>query len=507
MSIRIFGDQIKKHQPNFWNHLHFHPTDAIEDEWGIRILDEVARDGVAKTVRMYAMLEDIVTRDENGNFVYDFTLNDQRIDYMLSRGFNLLLSYNFIPPCIARDPALTSNVSKNATRYKGKMIVTSPPRDYAEWEEICFRYTEHIVARYGEDVVKNWYLQCYNEPDISPFFMGDMLCHGDYELQARQALIRCDEYVKLYRGFEQGIRRVSKNLRIGGPTLAEFTGFLENFLAYTRSNHLQLDYVCFHGYGTKPAALNSGEKKFAVMNNVKNIEERAAIVKKYYPEGMEIVVDEWGMASCGFYDVEDCPAFIARDNHVMSVYLGKLATTIVERNTNISKLMLCLSGQHETTQDFAGCRNLFTLNHIKKPIYNAYALMSRLFENVTEYSTDREHLSLLPTQNGESGAILLTYATEHFDGNLPVANEQVEIHGVKGEKTVTIWRIDETHTNPYTRYCQEGFDKDLTPEQIALLQEEGTLKPANTFTATPNADGILTFHLEITDNCLILITY
>ena len=216
MSIQIFNDKVKKHQKNFWNHIHFHPTDAIEDEWGIRILDEVAKDGVARTVRMYAMLEDIVTRDENGNFVYDFALNDQRIDYMLSKGFNLLLSYNFIPPCIARDPELTSNVTKNATRYKGKMIVTSPPRDYAEWEEICYRYTEHIVARYGEDVVKNWYLQCYNEPDLSSFFMKDLLAHGDPERMVKNALARADEYVKLYQGFERGICRVSKKLFIGG---------------------------------------------------------------------------------------------------------------------------------------------------------------------------------------------------------------------------------------------------------------------------------------------------
>ena len=195
---------------------------------------------MAKTVRMYAMLEDIVTRDENGNFVYDFTLNDQRIDYMLSKGFNLLLSYNFIPPCIARDPELTSNVTKNATRYKGKMIVTSPPRDYAEWEEICYRYTEHIVARYGEDVVKNWYLQCYNEPDISPFFMKNLLAHGDPEVQKKNALIRADEYCKLYAGFENGIRRVSKNLFIGGPALAGSREFLDKFLSFTKDTNSKI---------------------------------------------------------------------------------------------------------------------------------------------------------------------------------------------------------------------------------------------------------------------------
>ena len=82
----------------------------------------------------------------------------------------------------------------------------------------------------------------------------------------------------------------------------------------------------------------------------------------------------------------------------------------------------------------------------------------------------------------------------------------MEISGVDGEKTVTVWCIDETHTNPYGAYCRQGFTKDLTPEQIDLLREEGTLKPAETFTATPE-NGVLSFDVTLTDNCLLLVTY
>ena len=32
------GEQIH----NFWNNIHFHPTDAIEDDWGRLILDQVS---------------------------------------------------------------------------------------------------------------------------------------------------------------------------------------------------------------------------------------------------------------------------------------------------------------------------------------------------------------------------------------------------------------------------------------------------------------------------------
>ncbi len=502
MSIQIFANKIKKHQPNFWSHIHFHPTDAIEDDWGRRILDEVAKDGAAKTVRMYAMLEDIVTRDENGNFVYDFTLNDARIDYMLSKGFNLLLSYNFIPPCIARNPELTNNVTKNATRYKGKMIVTSPPRDYADWEEICYRYTEHIVARYGENVVKNWYLQCFNEPDIPQFFMKDL------KPSEENLRIRAEEYCKLYAAFERGIRRVSENLFIGGPALAGSSAFLHKFLAFTKENGLQINYVCVHSYGTSPRQLNSGEKQFAVQNNIEKIDLHRDVLRAYYSKDqVELVVDEWGMASNGFYNVDECPALIAREDHTMAAYFGKLVTELVHTDADLSQLLICLSGQHEMTQDFSGFRNFFTLNFIKKPIYNAYVLAARLGEDILEGNTDRENLTLLPTQNGDTAAVLLTYSTTHFDGNLPAVTENVQVHGVKGERNVTVWRIDETNTNPYGLYCRRGFTKDLTPEQIAILQEEGTLKPAESFTASADKNGLLSFDLTLTDNCTILLTF
>ena len=103
---------------NFWNHIHFHPTDAIEDVWGQKILDSVATDGAAKMVRIYAMLEDIVSEGENGELVYDFSDTDKRIDYLVSKGFKLLICMNFLPQAIAKDKAMISRL----IRYKNKHL-------------------------------------------------------------------------------------------------------------------------------------------------------------------------------------------------------------------------------------------------------------------------------------------------------------------------------------------------------------------------------------------------
>ena len=133
--IKIESTVIKK-QSNFWSEAVFHPTDAVEDPWGKRILDRISKDQAIRTVRIYTMLEDIVYVGGNGELCYDFRLSDLRLDYMLEKGFDLLLSYGGIPDCIASSTANKTSVSKNKTRYKGKLWNSAPPKDYALWEEI-----------------------------------------------------------------------------------------------------------------------------------------------------------------------------------------------------------------------------------------------------------------------------------------------------------------------------------------------------------------------------------
>ena len=487
---------------NFWNNIHFHPTDAIEDEWGQKILNAVAADGVAKTVRMYAMLEDIVTRDENGQLQYDFTENDVRMDYMVSKGFNLLLSYNFIPACMARNAGLQSNVAKNKTRYKGKMIITSPPTDYKEWEEVCYQYTMHILERYGEATVKNWYLQCLNEPDIRAFWMGDL------DESVESTAIRLKEYCALYDGFEAGIRRASENLKLGGPGLAHNTMFLAGLLQHVRQTGRRMDYVCVHSYGTAPKLLNENTKPFCVDNNIQRIQLHRQIInhlfpKHLFPKGMEYVVDEWGASTAGFFNIEECPKLIFRETPGFAAYFGKLVTRLIMQKDAPDELIICLSGQHEMVVDFSGFRNLFTMNHIKKPIYNAYVLMARLGSELLA-AAEEDNTAILATREGDTISVLLSHASENFDHQLPEKVQQLTLSGISGQRTVTLWRIDGACTNPYGEYLKLGYTDPLTEEQIAHLKEVGTLKP-ETFTVTANDRDEVQLSIPLSGDSLVLI--
>lgn len=482
----LIENKIQRQLKNFWNHCHFHPTDAIEDPWGKRILDRFAQDGAIRTVRVYAMLEDVVYTDEKGTLCYDFRLTDLRLDYLVEQGFDILLSYNFMPECIARDKNATSTVCKNSTRYKGKVINTSVPVDYALWEEVCYEYTAHIVQRYGIDRVSKWHLQCWNEPDLWLFFMAT-------EDKTRNDL-RLKEYCKLYRAYERGLRRASEKLCIGGMGLASDLTFLDGFLKFVTANDLRLDYISLHTYGPSPTLMHRDGRKLSIDNHLRTHYGFMEVIEANGFGDREIVYDEWGAAAHGFVNRETAPEVMFRETEVYAAYYTRLIWEFVQRQLPVSKMLMCLSGQHEMTEDFTGFRNFFTLNFIAKPIYNAYILASRLKTGLLSVSGTPENVYVMPTKN-EAGdyAVMLTYCSEHFEEDLPELTQTVSFAEDISGKQVRVYCIDKEHTNPYRR-------SQRTDASIRELQQEGTLQPVLQCVADDSS-----IELSLSANCTYLI--
>ena len=496
--VKIFNE-VSKRQKNFWNGCIFHPTDAIEDPWGKRILDQIAEDKACHTVRIYTMLEDIVSLDKEGNLCFDFTLSDLRMDYLTEKGYGLLLAYGGMPDCIARDCNNKSSAAKGKTRYKGKMWNTSPPKAPELWEEICYQYTKHIVERYGVERVNGWHCQCFNEPDISTFFMGD---------EPYDSPRRVEEYVAMYEGFVRGVRRAGTTMPVGGPTLAQSLFFLENFLKIVKERNLELNYLTMHFYGTDPAYLNTGDGGLSVWGNLDRQRPKMDIIKKCGFEDTPIIADEWGASSMGFFNKDECKFLMFRETEINAAYFVRFIYFLIRSELNIKKLLICLSGQHEMTEDFSGFRNFFTLNFIKKPIYNAYILASKLHENVlrcsaditTRVPTDKDIVTVIPTKDDDGKyAVLLCYGEGNFLIPAEDKEETIEFEEDIVGKTVTIWCIDKDHTNPY-RMAQRNGWKNLTAEQIEILREEGNMKPVYTGKATGKID------LHLTAGATFLIT-
>jgi Zn-dependent M16 (insulinase) family peptidase len=112
---------------------------------------------------------------------------------------------------------------------------------------------------------------------------------------------------------------------------------------------------------------------------------------------------------------------------VFSAYFAKLVYQLIESGINISKLMICLSGQHEMVTDFSGFRNFFTLNFITKPIYNAHLMTSKMGDLLVQSKMDNEHVYAVSTKDEQGNySTLLTYCSKHFEEDLPEILEVVQ---------------------------------------------------------------------------------
>lgn len=489
----LIQDKEVKRQSNFWTDVLFHPTDAVEDPWGKRILDTLAEDRIPRFVRIYAMLEDIVYLDPEGNLAYDFRLSDLRLDYLVEKGFRLFIAYAGMPECIASSNKFATSVSKNKTRYKGKMFNTSPPKDPALWEEVCYVYTKHILDRYGLERVKTWRVHCFNEPDIPEFFLS--------QLPREEVDARIEAYCPMYEGFQRGVRRASEEIILGGPALANRLEFLGRFLDYVRQKNLKLDFISLHNYGSSVGELNDGRKVVCVENNIARHRSYVETIQAHGFGETPLFVDEWGISSGGFCNREECPALMFRESEVFSAYYAKLIHHLVYSDFRMDGWMICLSGQHEMVEDFSGFRNFFTLNFFQKPIYSAFRMATKLGESFLEAQCDRENVWVLPTRRDDgSYAVMLSYSDEHFTQTPPRVTEELTFREEIRGKKVTLWCIDESHSNPYALSQRLGLT-EFGEEEIRLLREEGRMKPLASFVSdgspisldlVPNATWLVT---------------
>ncbi|HEX4379767.1 MAG TPA: hypothetical protein VH022_07030, partial [Candidatus Acidoferrum sp.] len=119
----------------------------------------------------------VYTEDASGNPTYNWTIVDRIFDTFRETGVKPLVQLGFMPEALSTHPQPYQHTFPKGNIFTGW---TYPPKDYAKWSELVFRFAQHLRERYGDDEVKSWLWEVWNEPDIEYW-------HGTPE-----------EYFKLY---------------------------------------------------------------------------------------------------------------------------------------------------------------------------------------------------------------------------------------------------------------------------------------------------------------------
>jgi xylan 1,4-beta-xylosidase len=236
-------------------------------------------------VRFHAIFHDetgIYSEDQQANPVYNFSYIDQIYDGLLANKVRPCVEISFMPRQLSSNPA-----TSHAFWYKPNV---EPPKDWNKWDQLMRTFAQHLLDRYGESEVAQWYFEVWNEPNID-FWAGTP---------------KQSTYFELYDHTARALKSVSPKLRVGGPVTAA-ADWVDAFLAHVEQSGAPIDFVSTHGY-----ADDTVENLFHTTENIPVDERVCRAIQKVHMQiaqsgrpRLPLLWTEWNVASFGNFHARD----------------------------------------------------------------------------------------------------------------------------------------------------------------------------------------------------------
>ncbi len=232
------------------------------------------------------------TEDAQGHPIYDWTIVDRIFATYLERNIRPYVEIGFMPEALSARPDPYQHEWRPGIAYNEIYTGWSfPPKDYAKWAELIYRWVKHCVERFGRAEVERWYWEVWNEPNIG-YWSGTP-----------------QEFLKLHDFAIDAVRRALPTARVGGPDTAGDGGeFMRRFLEHCQrgSNYATgeigtpLDFVSFHAKG-QPRFVD-GHVRMGIAEHLRTIDAGFARIAGIRAlKGKPIVIGESdpdGCAAC-----------------------------------------------------------------------------------------------------------------------------------------------------------------------------------------------------------------
>jgi xylan 1,4-beta-xylosidase len=414
-------------------------------------------------VRFHAIFHDEVglyDEDESGKPVYNFSYIDQIYDGLLENQVRPFIELSFMPKKLSSDP--------NALHPFWYKQNVAPPKDWAKWEELVEAFVRHLVERYGEHEVAEWYFEVWNEPNID-FWAGNPQEATYYELYDRAA---------------RAIKRVSQQLRVGGPATAQ-AAWADRFLTHCQEKEVPVDFVSSHVYGNDKAEDVFGthepiSRNEMVCRAVKKVHEQ--IAASAYPK-IPLIWTEYNADYSNQPQVTD------------SAYMGPFLANILRECDGLTAMMSywtfsdVFEEQGVVKKPFYGGFGILAERSIPKPAFNAFALLHRLGETRLEVGSDS---ALVTRRNDGSLAVAVWNLFLPEERGMP---KTITLHfkGLSQARTARLTIVDGQHGSPLPAYEKMGRPPFPTRAQIEELRKTAALPAAESRSI---ANGSLTLKLQ-----------
>jgi xylan 1,4-beta-xylosidase len=426
----------------------------------------------------------IYTEDANGKPIYNYHIVDSIFDTYVKRGMKPLAQIGFMPEALSTHPVPYRHYWKPGMEYRE--IETGwayPPKDYKKWDELCYQWVKHCVARYGQKEVESWYWEVWNEPN------------GAY-WKGTEA-----EFFKLYDYAVDGVKRALPTARIGGCNVTGgATKWLRDFVNHCLkdTNYVSgkvgtpMDAILFHAKGS-PKVLN-GVVTMGIKNQLDNINGHFKVISSYPQlKNVPIIIGESDPEGCAACGMSTNPENAYRNGTMYSSYT---AAAFARKYELMDQYGLNLIGavswsfEFEDQPWFAGFRDLAT-NGVDKPVLNVFRMFGMMKGMRVEATSDRMYplktmldsgvrkstdIGVLAAKDKNSATIMVW---NYHDEDKQDAGESIVINlsGITSNNArVTQYRIDNEHSNSYEAWKKMGSPQKPTTAQIADLEKAGQLQ-------------------------------
>ncbi|HEV8084592.1 MAG TPA: beta-xylosidase [Chitinophagaceae bacterium] len=451
----------------------------------------------------------VYTEDAHGNPVYNWQIVDSIFDVLTKRGIRPIAEIGFMPEALSVMPQPYRHHWKPGLPYDS--IYTGwayPPKDYKKWAKLIYQWVKHCIKRYGEQEVKTWYWEVWNEPNIA-YWKGTM-----------------EEYFTLYDYTADAVKRAFPSARVGGPTSTgprwdKAADFLKSFLQHcvngknyaTGKTGSPLDYITFHAKGNPSIVNNHVQMNMAVQ--LQDVAKGFEIISSFSSlKKSPIIIGEFDPEGCAACSVDYSPQNAYRNGTMYSSYT---AASFAQLYAMKKKYDVNLTGavswsfEFENQPWFAGFRDLAT-NGVDKPVLNVFRMFGRMRGDMLEVNNsntislqtiidssvrNKHYVDGLATIDAHNMYIMLW--NYHDDDNKKTdASINLVLQQLPSESVmINSYLVDENHSNSYTVWKKFGSPQQVSEEQFHDLQKAGKLQKEINGKQINATNGNLNYHLNL----------
>jgi xylan 1,4-beta-xylosidase len=480
-------------------------NEGLRADWQ-RQLAEVKKECGFQYLRFHGLFTDdmgVVIRGRDGKILYNWQYVDELFDFMLSTGVKPFVELGFMPREIASG-------DKMIFWWRGNV---TPPRDYADWEALVRAAVQHWTQRYGEDEVKSWFFEVWNEPNLTGFWIGETLGMTGEQWQE----FAREQYFRLYDASAKAVKGVNAAYKVGGPATAG-NAWVPEMLDHCAKTGVPIDFVTTHHYCVTAGFLDEfgtagtvfAPNRGAMIDDVKRV--RGEIAASAFPT-LPLYYTEWSSSYT--------PSDPIHDSYASAAFILSKLRGVGDTAQGMSYWTFTdiFEEAGPRAQVFHGGFGLINAQDIRKCSFYAYKFLHEL--GGTELKNTDPESWVTRDEKGGAQALFWDFTIlgpneegvnnqQFYNRDLPAKDAAPVALSLKnlapGTYRLLAMRAGYRSGDAYTAYLGMGAPAQLTREQVAELKKAAEVTPFLDEVVTVAKDGAFARNFAMRQNDVVLVT-